>query len=57
MNFGNELNENNNLKMKNNSTINGNDIKWIDLKTLTNRKISKNSSCQKLNPILSGENK
>ena len=57
MNFGNELNENNNLKMKNNSTINGNDIKWIDLKTLTNRKIPKNSSCQKLNPILSGENK
>ena len=49
--------ENNEMlsKTKNNSTINGNDMKWIDLKVLVNKKIPKNSSCQKLNPILSGK--
>ena len=50
-------NENILYKMKNNSTITGNDLKWVDLKVLMNKKIYKNSSCQKLNPILSGENK
>ena len=50
--------ENNEIlsKTKNNSTINGNDMKWVDLKVLINNKMPKNSSCQKLNPILSGEN-
>ena len=43
-------------KLRNNSTINGNDMKWVDLKVLINNKMPKNSSCQKLNPILSGEN-
>ena len=58
-NFFNGDMENENIlhKMKNNSTITGNDMKWIDLKVLMNKKIHKNSSCQKLNPILSGENK
>ena len=51
-----ENNENNPLKLRNNSTINGNDMKWVDLKVLINSKMPKNSSCQKLNPILSGEN-
>ena len=51
--------ENDNIisKMKNSSTINGYDMKWIDLKVLVNKKLPKNSSCQKLNPILSGKNK
>ena len=62
MNFTNNINgdnENNDIhsRIKNNSTITGNDMKWIDLKILANKKIPKNSSCQKLNPILSGENK
>ena len=52
-----ENNENNHSRIKNKSTVTGNDIKWIDLKVLVNKKIPKNSSCQKLNPILSGENK
>ena len=54
---GDSENEHMIFKMKNNSTITGNDMKWIDLKVLMNKKIHKNSSCQKLNPILSGENK
>ena len=51
-----ENNENNPSKLRNNSSINGNDMKWVDLKVLINSKMPKNSSCQKLNPILSGEN-
>ena len=51
-----ENNENIPSKLRNNSTINGNDMKWVDLKVLINSKMPKNSSCQKLNPILSGEN-
>ena len=51
-----ENNENNPSKLRNNSTNNGKDLKWVDLKVLINSKMPKNSSCQKLNPILSGEN-
>ena len=50
-------NDNSHSRIKNKSTSTGYDLKWIDLKTLVNKKIPKNSSCQKLNPILSGENK
>ena len=51
-----ENHENNPSKLRNNSTNNGKDLKWVDLKVLINSKMPKNSSCQKLNPILSGEN-
>ena len=59
INIMNGDNDNNDIhsKIKNNSTISGNDMKWIDLKILANKKILKNSSFQKLNPILLGENK
>ena len=50
-------NDNSHSRIRNKSTSTGYDLKWIDLKTLVNKKIPKNSSCQKLNPILSGENK
>ena len=54
---GMDVNDNSNSRIKNKSTTTGYDLKWIDLKVLTNKKIPKNASCQKLNPILSGENK
>ena len=52
-----DVNDNSNSRIKNKSTTTGYDLKWVDLKVLTNKKIPKNASCQKLNPILSGENK
>ena len=52
-----ENNDNIHSKIKNKSTITGNNMKWIDLKVLVNKKIPKNTSCQKLNPSLSGEKK
>ena len=44
-------------KLKNNSTNIKNDMKYVDLKVLINRKIPKNSNTQKINILLSGENK
>ena len=43
-------------KIRNNSSSIKNDMKYVDLKVLINRKIPKNS-CQKMNILLSGENK
>ena len=43
-------------KIRNNSSSFKNDMKYVDLKVLINRKIPKNS-CQKMNILLSGENK
>ena len=47
--------DNNHSKAKNNSTSIKNDIKYVDLKVLMNRKIPKNSNFQKINIFLSGE--
>ena len=44
-------------KVRNNSTNVKNDMKYVDLKVLINRKIPKNSNSQKINILLSGENK
>ena len=53
-----ENNENMLSKINNNkSTITANEMKWIDLKVLANKKLPKKSSNQKLKAILSGENK
>ena len=43
-------------KIRNNSSSIKNDMKYVDLKVLINRKIPKNF-CQKMNILLSGENK
>ena len=43
-------------KIRNNSSSIKNDMKYVDLKVLINKKIPKNS-CQKMNILLSGENK
>ena len=47
--------DSNHSKAKNNSTSIKNDIKYVDLKVLMNRKIPKNSNFQKINIFLSGE--
>ena len=44
-------------KVRNNSTNVKNDMKYVDLKVLINRKIPKNSNSQKINILLSGQNK
>ena len=49
--------DNGNNKVRNNSSNLKNDMKYVDLKVLINRKIPKNSNSQKINILLSGENK
>ena len=49
--------DSNHSRVKNNSTSNKNDMKYVDLKVLMSRKIPKNSNLQKINIFLSGENK
>ena len=49
--------DNSHNKIRNNSTSIKNDMKYVDLKVLINRKIPKNSIAQKINNQLSGENK
>ena len=49
--------DNTHNKVRNHSSNNKNDMKYVDLKVLINRKIPKNSNPQKINILLSGENK
>ena len=49
--------DNGHNKTRNNSINIKNDMKYVDLKVLINRKIPKNSNSQKINILLSGENK
>ena len=49
--------DNGHNKIRNNSSNLKNDMKYVDLKVLINRKIPKNSNSQKINILLSGENK
>ena len=49
--------DNGHNKIRNNSSSIKNDMKYVDLKVLINRKIPKNSFAQKINNQLSGENK
>ena len=49
--------DNGHNKVRNNSSNLKNDMKYVDLKVLINRKIPKNSNSQKINILLSGENK
>ena len=55
--IGIESYENSQTKIKNNSTNFKNDMKYIDLRVLMNRRIPKNSNSQKINILLSGETK
>lgn len=49
--------DNSRSKLRNNSTNIKNDMKYIDLKVLMNRKNPKNANIQKMNILLSGEKK
>ena len=49
--------DNGHAKARNNSPNLKNDMKYVDLKVLINRKKPKNSNSQKINILLSGENK